>query len=371
VSRSWAVIDLAAVAHNVRLLRAVAGAAALCAVVKADGYGHGAEPVARAALAAGARHLAVAQVSEGIALRQAGIDARIWVLGEPEPDEFAEARRHRLEPAVYSPRGIDAAAATSGTGRWPVHLKLDTGMGRVGARPDGALGLARRVVSADGLALGSVFTHLAVADEPERPETDAQLACLDAALAALAAGGIEPPLVHAANTAGALAHPASRRDVVRCGIGLYGIAPGPGVEALAADLRPVMTLHTRVGFAKRVPAGTAVGYGLRRAVATETTLASLPVGYADGYRRVRWDRGAAVLIGGVRRPVVGVVSMDQVVVDCGDDPVRSGDETVLLGRQGDEEVTVQEWAAQADTIGYEIVCGIGPRVERRYVGGDA
>jgi alanine racemase len=366
MSRAWAVIDHEALRHNVRTLLEVGDGAALCAVVKADAYGHGVLPVTRTALDAGARYLAVAQVGEGVALREAGVTAPIWILSEPEPDEFDAARHHGLEPAVYSDRGL-AAASVPGGAPLVVQLKLDTGMNRVGAEPARATELARRILTTDGLTLGSVFTHCAVSDEPARPETARQLALFDAALAALAAEGIRPPLVHAANTAGALAHPASRRDVIRCGIGLHGILPGPGVAGLA-DLRPTMSVHTRVAFAKRVPAGTSVSYGLRGTVQRDTTLATIPVGYADGLRRGRWRCGD-VLIGGVRRPIVGVVTMDQTVVDCGDDDVRPGEEVVLLGEQGAERITVEEWAEQVDTIGYEIVCGIGARVERRHRSG--
>lgn len=367
MSRVWADIDLGALRHNVAVLRAVAAPAELCAVVKADAYGHGAVPVAVAVLAAGATRLAVAHVGEGIALRDAGIDAPVWLLSEPEPDEFDQARHHRLEPAVYSLRGVEAALATAGGPPLPLHLKVDTGMHRVGAGPGEAVALARRIASAAGVELGSVFTHCAVADEPERPETVDQLRCFDATLAALAAAGTPAPLTHVANTAATLAVPAARRDVVRCGIGLHGISPVPAA-APSRELKPTMSLRTRVSFVKRVRAGTAVSYGLRGRVERDATLATIPMGYADGFRRGRWTQ-ASVLIGGARRPVVGVVTMDQLVVDCGDDEVRAGDPVVLLGHQGDEAITAQEWADQVDTIPYEIVCGIGPRVERRYVAG--
>lgn len=369
MSRAWVEVDLGALAHNVGRLRASAPGAELCAVVKADAYGHGAVAVSRAVLDAGATRLAVAQVDEGVALRRAGIEAPIWVLAEPEPDELPAARRHRLEPAVYSTRGIDAALATTGEHDLVLHLKVDTGMHRVGAHPDDVVDLARRIVTGPGTRLGSVWTHCAVADEPGRPETAQQLRRYDDALGRLASAGIRPPLTHAANTAGALAHPAARRDVVRCGIGLHGIAPGPGVAGLG-DLRPTLSWRTRVGFVKRVPAGTAVSYGLHGVVDRAATLATLPVGYADGLDRARW-RGGEVLVGGRRRRIVGVVTMDQVVVDCGDDDVRPGDEAVLLGTQGEERITVEEWAEQVGTIGYEVVCGIGARVERRYVRGPA
>lgn len=364
MARAWADIDLEALRHNVGVLRAAAPDAELCAVVKADGYGHGMERVAVAALDAGASRLAVAQVSEGERLRLAGVDAEIWVLSEPRPDEMTTAAWSRLQPTVYSSPGIAAAAAA---GIRTVHLKIDTGMHRVGARPDDALSLAGEVAAA-GLELGSVWTHLATADDLTTTDADAQLDRYDAVIDAFTTAGIEVGLRHAANSAGTLLRPRAHHDVVRPGIALYGIAPDVAVldHPAVAPLRPVMRLTTRVGFVKRLEPGDRVSYGLRGGADRPTNVATLPIGYADGVQRMRWNRGGTVLIGGRRRPIVGVVTMDQMVVDCGDDDVAPGDEAVLLGSQGDDRIDAWEWAGQADTIGYEVVCGIGARVERRY-----
>ena len=389
--RSWVDIDLDAVAANVANLAACAPAAKLCAVVKANGYGHGAVPVARTALDAGAAILAVAQVDEGIALRAAGIDAPIWVLSEPEPEEFAPAAAHDLQPAVYSPDGIQDAIGAKRP--LTVHLKADTGMHRVGARPTDVVTLAQKIEAAPNLTLGSVWTHLASADidgEQRRADgraqgaadggdggarrgaatttTDDQLDCYEAVLAALDDAGIEVPLRHAANSAGTIAHPRSHGDVVRCGIAIYGLPPSPGLAGRVA-LRPALTWRSRVSFVKELHPGDAVSYGHRRVISRTSRVATVPVGYADGYRRNLWNRGGVMLIGGRRRPIVGVVTMDQVVVDCGRDEVQAGDEVVLIGRQCDEEVTADELAAALGTINYEIPCGIGHRVGRRYTGG--
>lgn len=365
MSRSWVEVDLEAVGANVGALRAAAPGAELCAVVKADGYGHGAAEVANAALAAGASILAVAHVAEGVALREMGFAEPIWILSEPAPDELEAVARCGLEPTLYSPPTIMAAARIGGM---TAHLKIDTGMARVGAAPDQAVAIAGQILSTGRLALGSVWTHLACADDPDHPLTEAQLDRYDQVLTDLAEARIEVIYRHAANSAGVLAHPRSHYDVVRAGIALYGLSPGPGVadRAAQAELRPALAWKSRVGFVKRVPAGAAVSYGHRQRVDTDTTVATIPVGYADGLRRQLWDRGGAVLIGGRRRPMVGVVTMDQTMVDCGDDGVAPGDEVVLIGTQGEATITADEMAAALDTINYEIPVGIGRRVERRY-----
>ena len=389
VSRSWVDIDLDAVAANVATLAACASPAELCAVVKANGYGHGAVPVARIALESGATRLAVAQVDEGVALRAAGIDATIWVLSEPEPTEFAVAAANGLETAVYSRGGI-ADAAASGS-RLTVHLKADTGMNRVGARPADIVTLARSIEAEGNLTLGSVWTHLASADadgehapikhsthpgsahpgsahpgsanpgsanpggaHPGSADdcvdpaagtvTSEQLDRYDTILRALDEAGIEVPLRHAANSAATIAHPRSHGDVVRCGIAIYGLPPSPGLAGRVA-LRPAMTWRSRVSFVKELSAGDAVSYGHRRVVSRTSRVATIPVGYADGFRRNLWNRGGAVLIGGRRRPIVGVVTMDQTVVDCGTDDVVDGDEVVLIGSQGDETIAADDLAA--------------------------
>ncbi len=367
---AWADVDLDAVRHNAATLAALAAPAELCAVVKADAYGHGAVPVARAALEGGATWLAVALVEEGAELRAAGIDAPVLVLSEPSPDQFGDLVAADLRPTVYTERGIEAAAeAAAGTGRaapLPVHLKIDTGMHRVGAAPEDAPALAAAVGRHPGLALEGVWTHLAVAEDVGDPFTATQLERFDGALAALAAAGVDPPLVHAANSAGALAHRPAHRRLVRAGIALYGIRPSP-LLAGAVDLRPAMSLAAEVSFVKEVAAGEGISYGRHRRFDRPTVVATVPVGYHDGVPRRYGLTGGEVLIGGRRRPIAGVVTMDQLTVDCGDDrSVAAGDEVVLLGEQGDERIDAWEWAGKLGLIAWEVVCGIGPRVPRRY-----
>jgi alanine racemase len=363
---AWAEVDVDAFDANVRTMRDIAAPAALWAVVKADGYGHGAVACARAALAAGAEGLCVALVQEGVALRAAGIDAPILLLSEQPLEQAPAVVAARLTPTVYSTAQV-AALAAAGAADLPVHVKVDTGMHRVGCAPADAVAIADAVVAcAPALRLEGVSTHLAVADEPQEPSTAEQLARLDAVLAELAAAGHHPARVHAANSAATLAHPAARRSFVRAGIALYGISPGHGVDDLAGSLRPVLSLKARVSFVKRVAAGERISYGLRHTFSTTTTVATLPLGYADGVPRRLSAVGGEVLLRGRRCPIVGVVTMDQLMVDVGDAPVEVGDEAVLLGCQDGERIRAEDWADALDTIGYEIVCGISARVERRH-----
>jgi alanine racemase len=369
---AWAEVDLGAVRHNAALLAALAAPAGLCAVVKAAGYGHGSVPVARAAIEGGATWLAVALVEEGAVLRGNGLDAPVLLLSEPPVDSMGEVVALGLTPTVYTHEGVEAAAkaaAAAGAGPLAVHVKVDTGMHRVGASRSDAPAVVQAVVEHPDLTLGGVWTHFAVADEPDHPFTAEQCGRFQAVLDELDGLGVRPPLVHAANSAGALAHPGARFDLVRCGIALYGVSPSPALAALepVTALRPALSLRARVSFVKRVGPGEAVSYGLRRPLTVESTIATVPVGYADG---VPWRLGVSggeVLIGGRRRSLAGSVTMDQILVDCGDDTgVLPGDEVVLLGRQGADEISAWEWAERTGTIAYEILCGIGPRVPKIY-----
>jgi alanine racemase len=361
-------IDLAAVRHNIATIRDVAGTE-LCAVVKADGYGHGALEVARAALEAGASWLAVALVEEGEALRAAGIDAPILVLAEPPADEAPRVVAAGLTTACYSTslgEALDRVGRERGT-PVDVHLKVDTGMGRVGVPPDGWDALFAAAAGWDGVRVAGIWTHLARADEPFAPTTDQQLDRFDDALARAAAAGLRPDLVHAANSAGALVHDRARRDLVRTGIAVYGLSPGEEVDAADHGLRPAMRLVTEVAFAKRVPAGTRLSYGHRFVTPVDGWVATLPVGYADGVPRLLTNR-ADVLLGGERHPMAGAVCMDQVLVWCRDREPVVGEEVVLLGRQGDAAIRAEEWARAAETITYEIATSITGRVPRTYLG---
>jgi alanine racemase len=367
---TWVEIDLGAVRDNVAELARIAAPAEVMAVVKADGYGHGAVPIARAALDAGATWLGVALVEEGVALREAGIDAPVLVLSEPPEVAAPAVVAHRLTPVVYTSEGIDAlakAVVEQGSGvPLPVHLKVDTGMHRVGVSPEAAVALARRMEHRTELHLGGVCTHLAVADEVEDPYTREQLAAFADVLAGLEAAGLRPPVVHAANSAGLLAFPEARFDLVRAGIAVYGVAPAPDL-ADHAVLRPALALKARVSHVKTLPAGARLSYGLRYRMPAAGKVATVPIGYADGVPRNLAAVGGEVVVRGRRRPIAGTVTMDQLMIDAGDDPVEVGDEVVLIGRQGDAEVTAAEWAERLGTIPYEIVCGIGPRAPRNYV----
>ncbi len=365
----WAEIDLGAVRANVHALREHCAPAQLLAVVKADGYGHGAVPVARAALEAGAAALGVALVEEGIELREAGIDAPILVLSEPVAEAAASVVGYGLTPVVYTLAGIDALAkAVADRGshdRLRVHLKVDTGMHRVGCRVDEAVDLAAEVVDRHELELAGVCTHLAAADEPGNQFTAEQLARFHDVLATLRAHGLPTGIVHACNTAGALDWPAARFDLVRVGIGIYGLAPADELEG-RVELVPAMSVKARVSHVKSVPAGARVSYGLRYETSRPSRIATVPIGYADGVPRELPHHGGVALVRGRRCPMAGTVTMDQLMLDVGDLPVEVGDEVVLIGRQGDEEVTAASWARAMGTIAYTIVCGIGPRVPRVY-----
>jgi alanine racemase len=368
-ARAWAEIDLAAVRHNVRTLRAIAAPARLCAVVKANGYGHGADMVGAAALEAGADWLGVAQVDEAVALRNAGIEAPILVLSEPRLDEVDIAIAMGARVTVYTSACVAAIAKSVRAQRAPavpVHLKVDTGMRRVGAAPADAVPLAKAIGDLAEVELEGVCTHCPVADEPANPFTRQQMLRFEAVLAELRASGIDPGIVHAANSAAALVVSEARFDLVRCGIAVYGIPPAPELDGVA-DLRPALTLASDVSFVKDVGPGEPVSYGHRQQTTAHTVVATVPIGYADGVFRSLPLLGQEVLIGGVRRRMLGVVTMDQLMVDCGPDAdVKVGDPVVLLGAQGEERITPDEWAARLGTISYEVVCAIGARVARRY-----
>ncbi len=381
----WATVDLGAVRHNVALLRRLVSPAALCAVVKADAYGHGAVPVAAAALEGGATWLAVAMVEEGVELRAAGIDAPVLVLSEPTPAAMPDVVARRLTPTVYSHTGVRALARASARAGvvTDVHVKVDTGMHRVGAERRDQVGLVAEVSGQSALRFAALWTHFPVADgvdADDRAFTRAQVTALDEARGELAAAGFAPPLVHAANSAGAIAFPEARLDMVRAGIALYGACPFPVVDTAveevlartgAGDLRPVLSLRAEVTMVRRLPPAARPSYGRLRPLAGPSAVATVPLGYADGVPRRFFTAGGTVLVGGRRRRLAGMVTMDQIVVDCGPgDDVAVGDEVVLIGDQGDVSVTATVWAGVLGTIAHEVFCGIGKRVPRVVVDGE-
>ncbi len=368
--RSLVEVDLGAVAHNVSTLRRLAPDAAFCVVVKADGYGHGAVPVARAAIGAGAEWLAVSQVAEAASLRRAGLTGPLLLLSEPTADELGDAIEFDCRIMVYRRSTVERLDDLVRSGGFPsmkVHLKVDTGMQRVGCAPSDAVELASFISDARSVELEGLATHLAVADDRSHPATTAQLAAFASVESDVRRAGFSPSLVHLANSAALIERDEARRDLVRAGIAVYGVSPGPGVGA-DLGLRPAMSFRTQVTFVKPVDVGTRISYGLRHTFEKSTRVATIPVGYADGVPRALGLAGAAVLIGGRRRRMVGVVTMDQTMVDVGDDEsVVVGDDVVLIGDQGDERITADEWAALTGTIGYEIVCNAGRRADRRWI----
>jgi alanine racemase len=366
--RALARVDLAAIERNCERLRFAAGQrTALCAVVKANAYGHGTVPVARAALAGGASWLAVAAAEEATELRAAAIAAPILMMGALSAEELPVALDAQADVVAWRPAFVaalrEAAAARARPLR--VHVKLDVGMGRLGVRDaDELLRLAEQVHAAPELELVGAMTHLPCADEdPQR--TREEVACFRAfgdRLQALAPGAV----LHAANSAATLSLPESRLDMVRCGVAIYGLDPF-GADAAAHGLEPALALCSYVAALKPLAAGESVGYGATFVAREPTWIATLPIGYGDGWRRAFSDN-AEVLIGGRRHPLVGRVSMDNVTVDVGPDPagIAEGDEAVLLGRQGDERVTAEELARRIDTINYEITTGLTARPTRVY-----
>jgi alanine racemase len=333
-------------------------------VLKGDGYGHGATRVARAALGAGAVALAVATLGEGRALREASIAAPILVLGYLPPWQAEAALRLRLDCALYdddSAQALSRAAAALGLPA-RVHVKVDTGMGRLGLRSDEAAAFLARLRDLPGLEPTGVYTHFASADAADLAFTERQLAIFTGLLRELEAAGLRPPLAHAANSAALLRLPAARLDMARPGIACYGLAPGPAAP-LPEGFTPALSFHSEVAQVKTHPAGTPISYGGSFVTARPTCIATVPVGYADGLRRSPpWRE---LLVRGQRAPVVGRIAMDYAMVDVTDIPgVRRGDAVVLIGAQGDETITADEVAAWLGTISYEVVTGILPRVPR-------
>jgi alanine racemase len=369
-------VDLDAISANVARLDAASGDAAVMAVVKADGYGHGMLPSARAAIAGGATWLGVAFAEEALALRAADIDVPIlaWLLSAA--DDVESLVRADVDVSVSAPWALDLVSAAAIQAARPahVHLKADTGLGRAGATrsdwPDLVTAAAKAV--ADGtVEVTGVWSHLAYADAPAHPTIAAQIAAYGEALDVAERAGVRPRVRHLANSAATLALPATHFDVVRPGIAVYGLTPGPAVGTTAElGLRPAMTLRAEVALVKRVPAGQGVSYAHRYTTPRETTLALVPLGYADGVPRHATNVGP-VSIGGQRYVVSGTVCMDQFVVDVGDATVAAGDDAVLFGPGDGGEPTADDWAAAVGTINYEIVTRIGPRVPRRYRGAAA
>jgi alanine racemase len=362
-ARAVARVNLAAIERNAaRMRRELAAGGALCAVVKADGYGHGAVPAARAALAGGATWLAVVAAGEAAALRAAGIHVPVLVMGALSPQELGVALEADADVVAWDE---DFVAAVGARGGGSVHVKLDTGMGRLGTRDAAAATrVAEAALATGGVFLAGAMTHFATADERGDAFFGEQLARFRAWALPLKAA--HPPIIlHAANSAATLREPAARLDMVRAGVAIYGLDPFLE-DAAARDLEPALELHSYVAAVKPIAAGQSAGYGRRFVAAEPTYTATVPIGYGDGVRRALTNN-ADMLVRGMRRPLVGTVSMDNVTLDVGSPPAAAvGDGAVLIGAQGDERITAEEIARRLGTINYEITCGLLPRVPRVY-----
>ena len=367
---AWAEVHTGLISHNVAIVAQRTAPVQVWAVVKANGYGHGAIQVANAALAGGATGLCVAIVDEGVALRRAGITAPILLLSEQPPELADLIVGYQLTPTVTTTRGaaVLAASASAADQTVKIHIKVDTGMHRVGVAPNEVVSLASFISSYESLTIEGVYTHFAVADDPSHGANASQLSAFNAVLDNLSARGINPPLVHAANSAAALANEPSRFTMVRLGIAMYGLRPGPGVAELCGGLIPAMSIKARVSAVRWVEAGEAVSYGLVTPLTKGSLIATVPIGYADGVPRALGRTNIQILLNGVPRSFAGTITMDQLMIDCeSDSSVTVGDEVVLIGKQGEHSVTADDWAEALGTIGYEIVCGISPRIFRRYL----
>jgi alanine racemase len=382
----WAEIDLSAIRHNFRQVADLVGPQkSVMAVVKADAYGHGAVQVARAVLAEGAAFLGVARLSEAVALRQADIAHPILIFGYTPPDQAAVLHELNLTQAVYSTEYAELLdrAAHEADSTVTVHLKVDSGMGRIGFLPPENGGtrpmdeILAQLKSLKHLRYDGLFTHFASSDSEDLGNARRQLEIFQSTLRQCESAGFSFSKVHASNSAAIMSLPEARFDMVRLGISLYGLYPSDEVDKRVIDLRPAMTIKAALAHVKQVPAGFTVSYGHTHTTPAPTTVGTVPVGYADGYDRLLSrpdgpdatpERGGVMLVHGKRVPVVGRVCMDQTMIDLADVPDAAiGDEVVLLGRQGDAEVSADELAQRLKTINYEIVSRVMPRVKRVYI----
>jgi alanine racemase len=378
----WAEIDLAAIAHNIRELRRITRPQAeLMVAVKANGYGHGATAVARTALANGANQLGVARIEEGIELRRAGIDAPILVFGYTPAHLVPEMIAHDLMASVFSLESARAMhAAVPGNATLVIHPKVDTGMGRLGLLPDaqrcrldgaaeglGAIDEVAGIANLDRLRLDGLWTHYASSDEKDKTYTRMQLEAFNGFARQVEERGISIRCRHSANSGAIIDLPETHMDMVRAGISVYGLYPSQDVNQGRIDLQPAMTLKARIVHLKTVPAGTRISYGGTWQAPKDTAIATIPVGYGDGYSRGLSNRGE-MLVNGQRAPIVGRVCMDLTMIDVGHiASVAIGDEVVLIGRQGEATISAEAVAAAVDTINYEVTTSLTSRVPRVFL----
>lgn len=362
----WAEVSLDSIAHNVRQFRKFIGPnCELMAVVKANGYGHGALETAYTMVANGTNWLAVALPEEGVRLRRGGITAPILVLGAVSADELDVCVAQDLAVTVFEPHiaRLLSEATIRQQKSAKVHIKVDTGMGRLGLLPQEFAGLVELVNRLPGLEIQGVFTHFAQAEEPSLEYTKWQWERFRGVLTNLNGQGMQIPFTHAANTAATMFFPEAHLDLVRVGLGIYGLYPD---QRRPFFLQPALSLHTKVAFVKRVPSGSAISYDSSYVTWKDTSIAVLPIGYADGLPRGLSNQGK-VLIQGQLCPIVGRVTMDHTLIDVGDLPIQIGDPVLLLGSNGEKEISADHWARWLGTINYEITCTLSSRIERVYL----
>jgi len=371
---TWAEINLDNVRHNImEIRRVISPSVKLCAVVKANAYGHGAVEVAREALACGASYLSVAFLDEAIELRENGITSPVLILGFTPENQFDKIIEHNITQTIYN---VESAKALSDCAiklgkKAKVHIKIDTGMSRIGFCPEVCYkDEFKKLFSLPGLEIEGIFTHFSRADERDRSWTNEQFRLFSEVLNFIEKSGYNIPLKHAANSAGIIEYPETHLDMVRPGIILYGLYPSDEVSKNLINLKPVMSFKTRVSNVKVLPKGKAISYGGAFVTQRESIIATLPVGYADGFSRLLSSK-AQVLIKGKRAPIVGRICMDQCMVDVTDiQPLVSiGDEVVLIGESGNDRISTEEITNLIGTINYEVVCGISKRVPRVYISG--
>ncbi|MBN2048576.1 MAG: alanine racemase [Anaerolineaceae bacterium] len=362
---NWLEIDLTAIQNNIKEIQRVTQKPVM-AIVKANGYGHGMVPVALAAQQAGAFGCGVARIEEALALRKAGITTRILVLGYTRPNRIIEAAANNISLTVYDDETALAYAAEAEKSGFQVkvHIKFDTGMGRLGLFPEHSLPFIKQMHDLTAIDLEGIFTHFACADEPDKPTTSEQIARFEKLLQQVDSVGMRPPFIHASNSAGSIFYPQAAYDFVRAGISIYGFNPASSAP-LPAGFRHGLSWKARLISIKKFPAGHGISYGHRYHTSKNERIGVIPTGYGDGYRRVE---GNTVLIHGKRVRIVGSVCMDQCMINLDDIPeAQVGDEVVLIGKQDSEEITVDEIAARWNTINYEVICGLADRLPRIYL----
>ncbi len=359
-------VSSAALEHNVNAIRELVKPALLAVPIKANAYGHGILPIAQQLAQLDVDMLCVATAEEALLLRDNGITTSIFLLSEPPRDAIEPCYQADVTFTVYTADTIEALASISSPNKPAhVHLKVDTGMNRVGMEPQDTLDFIQRIIDHETLFFEGLYTHFATSEDAEHPLCATQLERFERVLEVVETAGLTPPLIHAANSGAALRIASTRFSMVRVGLSSYGVYPHPSYSDLI-DLRLVLSLTTKISFVKNAYVGETISYGARYKVTKDTRIATLPLGYGDGVPRNLGLLGGSVIVEGMRCPVVGAVTMDQMMIDVGDLPVSVGDRVTLLGTDGDVTISPVEWADHLGTISYEILCALGERLPRSY-----